>query len=177
MEQIKFRVTLIIWMLAVSITLNGYQMHNNRKLSSQEDKKNVPVIIVENTYTTPDTLSEWSLLQLAIAMTESEFKPDAVGKTEDFGIYQITPIYVKEINRLLGEEAYTHDQAFDMTKSVEMFNVFQSFKNPEKDIDTAIYFHNKASWYKTKVLRNYETVKRYEELRSILQYYNNPESI
>jgi sigma-B regulation protein RsbU (phosphoserine phosphatase) len=86
-------------------------------------------------------------------------------------------IYVEEINRLLGEKTYTHTQAFDMTKSVEMFNVFQSFKNPEKDIETAIYFHNKASWYKKKVMRNYETVKRYEELRSILQDYDKPQNI
>ena len=174
MESINFRITLILWMLAISITLNGYQMYRSKKLPSNDE---TPVIIVENTYTLPDTLSEWSLLQLAIAMTESEFNPDAIGKTKDYGIYQITPIYVEEINRLLGEKAYTHTQAFDMTKSVEMFNVFQSFKNPEKDIETAIYFHNKASWYKKKVMRNYETVKRYEELRSILQDYDKPQNI
>lgn len=174
MESIKFRITLILWMLAISITLNGYQMYRSKKLPSNDE---TPVIIVENTYTLPDTLSEWSLLQLAIAMTESEFNPDAIGKTKDYGIYQITPIYVEEINRLLGEKTYTHTQAFDMTKSVEMFNVFQSFKNPEKDIETAIYFHNKASWYKKKVMRNYETVKRYEELRSILQDYDKPQNI
>lgn len=174
MESIKFRVTLILWMLAISIALNGYQMYNNKKLPSHNE---TPIIIVKDTYTSPDTLSDWSILQLAIAMTESEFNPDAIGKTKDYGIYQITPIYVEEINRLLGEKTYTHTQAFDMTKSVEMFNVFQSFKNPEKDIETAIYFHNKASWYKKKVMRNYETVKRYEELRSILQDYDKPQNI
>lgn len=170
MKSIKFKVTLILWMLVISIALNVYQMYSNKKLSSNDK---TPIIVVENTYTLPDTLSEWSLLQLAIAMTESEFNPDAIGKTKDYGIYQITPIYVDEINRLLGEKEYTHAQAFDITKSVEMFNVFQSFKNPEKDIETAIYFHNKASWYKRKVMRNYETVKRYEELRSILQDYEH----
>ena len=127
--------------------------------------------MAENVYqvSAPDTLSDWNTLQLAIAMTESEFNPKAVGKTKDYGIYQITPIYVKEINRLLGDQVYTHDQAFDINKSVEMFNIMQSFKNPEQDIETAIYFHNKAPWYKKKVLRNYQTVKRYETLRSILQ--------
>ena len=115
-----------------------------------------------------DTLSEWNTLQMAIAMTESKFNPDAVGTSMDYGIYQITPIYVKEINRLLGEQVYTHDQAFNIEKSVEMFNVMQSFKNPEQDIDKAIYFHNKAPWYKKKVMMNYEIVKRYETLRSIL---------
>ena len=109
--------------------------------------------------------------------TTAEFKPDAVGKTKDYGIYQITPIYVEELNRLLGEQVYTHNQAFDIEKSVEMFNVMQEFKNPDHDIETAIYYHNKASWYKKKVLMNYETVKRYEELRSVIQDYNKPQNI
>lgn len=118
-----------------------------------------------------DTLSEWNTLQLAIAMTESEFNPNAVGKTMDYGIYQITPIYVKEVNRLLGNQVYTHNQAFDIEKSVEMFNILQSYKNPDQDINKAIYYHNKADWYRKKVLKNYETVKRYETLRAVLQEY------
>ena len=118
-----------------------------------------------------DTLSEWSTLQLAIAMTESEFNPKAVGKNMDYGIYQITPIYVKEVNRLLGDQVYTHNQAFDIEKSVEMFNILQSYKNPDQDINKAIYYHNKADWYRKRVLKNHETVKRYETLRAVLKNY------
>jgi predicted CoA-binding protein len=124
-----------------------------------------------NILSVPDTLSDWNTLQLAIAMTESEFNPKAVGKTKDYGIYQITPIYVKEVNRLLGNQVYTHNQAFDIEKSVEMFNILQSYKNPDQDINKAIYYHNKADWYRKKVLKNYETVKRYETLRAVLQEY------
>lgn len=120
-----------------------------------------------------DTLTDWNALQLAIAMTESEFKPNAIGNTKDYGIYQITPIYVAEVNRLLGQQEYTHDQAFDITKSVEMFNILQSYKNPNQDLELAIYYHNKASWYKKRVLKNYETVKRYETLRAVLQEYSS----
>ena len=162
MKIINIKITLILLVLAVSLTANFYSAIHIKNL-----KKEVSIPMAENS--APDTLSDWNILQLAIAMTESEFNPKAVGKTKDYGIYQITPIYVKEINRLLGDQVYTHNQAFDIEKSVEMFNIMQSFKNPEQDIEMAIYFHNKAPWYKKKVLRNYETVKRYETLRSILR--------
>lgn len=114
-------------------------------------------------------LSEWEMLQLAIAMTESNFDPQAVGTHKDYGIFQITPDYVAEVNNILGEKVYTHDQAFDITKSVEMFNILQSDKNPSKNIDKGIYNHNKSKAYKQKVKKNIEVVKRYETLRMILQ--------
>lgn len=165
MKQINIRITPILLVLAISLTTNFYGVLYMKYL-----KNEMSGTVTDNVkVTVPDTLSDWNTLQLAIAMTESEFNPNAVGKTNDYGIYQITPIYVKEVNRLLGSQVYTHNQAFDIEKSVEMFNIMQSFKNPNQDIETAIYFHNKAPWYKKKVLRNYETVKRYETLRSILQ--------
>lgn len=165
MKKIDIGTTPILVILAISLATNFYialQMQSLKKETSNLTKNKIEI-------SAPDNLSDWNTLQLAIAMTESEFNPKAVGKTNDYGIYQITPIYVKEVNRLLGKQAYTHNQAFDIEKSVEMFNVMQSFKNPNQDIETAIYFHNKAPWYKKKVLKNYETVKRYEALRSILQ--------
>ena len=114
-----------------------------------------------------DTLSEWQLLQMAIIMTESEFKPDALGRDNDAGLYQMIPIYVAEVNRLSGS-SFTHEDAFDIEKSMQMFDIYQSFKNPEHDVDLAIYYHNKASWYRRKVLENYDFVKRYEAVRGKL---------
>lgn len=118
-------------------------------------------------------LSEWEMLQLAIAMTESNFNPKAVGTHKDYGIFQITPIYVAEVNKILGEKTYTHDQAFDIAKSVEMFNILQNDKNPDKNIDKGIYNHNKSKAYKTKVKKNLEVVKNYETLRAILLKKND----
>ena len=165
MKKINIRITPILLVLAISLTANFYgalTMKHLKNEMSETVADNVGVSV-------PDTLSDWNTLQLAIAMTESEFNPKAIGKTKDYGVYQITPIYVKEVNRLLGGQVYTHNQAFDIKKSVEMFNALQSFKNPDQDIEKAIYYHNKATWYKKKVMKNYETVKRYEELRSILK--------
>lgn len=120
-----------------------------------------------------DTLSDWEVLQMAIAFTESRFKADAVGKSGDSGIYQIMPIYVREVNRLSGDERYTHEDAFDIGKSIEMFNTLQGFKNPEHDIELAIRHHNKSAAYRRTVLENCEMVRRYETLRSALKDYRN----
>ena len=68
--------------------------------------------------------------------------PFAVGKTNDLGILQITPIYVKDVNRILGEERFTLDCRIDIDKSLEMFEIYQSYYNPDKDINRAIKLHN-----------------------------------
>lgn len=116
-----------------------------------------------------DTLDNWTTLQMAIVMTESQFNPDAVGTSQDWGIFQITPIYAKEVNRILQEEVYSHEDAFDMVKSIEMFNVMQSHYNPNKDEDVALKYHNKADWYAKKVKTNIVFIKRMEEVRKQLK--------
>ena len=117
-----------------------------------------------------DTLSEWDMVQLAIAMTESRLNPDATGKAKDGGVLQITPIYVAEANRLSGNN-YSHEDAYDIGKSLEMFGIVQSHYNPEKDLDTAIRRHNPgaSSGYARKVKENLELVKRYEAVRATLK--------
>lgn len=116
-----------------------------------------------------NTLSEWEIMKLAIVKTESEFNPLAVGKSGDWGLLQITPIYVKEVNRILGEEKYTHEDAFNPEKSMEMFTIMQNHHNPENDIDRAIASHNPtaSSAYSVKVRKNMEFIRQYEELRKL----------
>ncbi len=127
-----------------------------------------PVIVEVPITPQPDTLSEWEMLQLAIARTESRYQPEIIGKANDVGIYQIVPIYVQEINRLSGYEAFRHEDALRISKSIEMFNVMQDFKNPGHDIDRAIYFHNKSAAYRKAVQDNLQVVLRYENLRKAL---------
>lgn len=119
-------------------------------------------------------LTGWQLLEMAIMMTESDFNADAVGKTNDVGILQITPTYVKEVNRLMDTTKFTHTDAFDVMKSLEMFNTIQNIKNPEHDIDKAIYLHNpkgNAIGYEERVLRNYRWLVRQEVARSLVIEY------
>lgn len=134
---------------------NGYNKAVAESAGSAERKK--------------DTLSDHQILQLALIYTESEGNPLAVGKNNDLGCLQITPIYVKEVNRILGEEKYSHEDAFNPEKALEMFSIVQDYHNPEHDVDAGIRLHNRAPWYSQKVLRNIQRIKQYEEYRNLVQ--------
>lgn len=114
-----------------------------------------------------ESLDEFELLTMAIALTESRFDPTALGTADDAGILQIRPIYVAEVNRVSGSN-YSHEDAFDITKSLEMFMALQEAKNPQRDIEKAIALHNRAPWYRKKVLENLEVIRKYEMIRSEL---------
>lgn len=120
---------------------------------------------------------EWRNLLMAIVMTESRFNPSTEGKHGDKGIFQQTPIYVKEVNRILGEDRYTAEDAFDIEKSVSMFNIVQGYHNKEKDPDRAIYLQNKkAKTYGAAVRKNLRFIERMETVRDALNKqisYNN----
>lgn len=112
-------------------------------------------------------LSDWDKLIMAICWTESRFDPSALGKNQDAGIMQITPIYVEEVNRVSGTN-FKHEDAYSIELSLEMFSLMNAAKNPSRDLDRAIYFHNKGSVYKQTVLANLEMIERYETLRAKL---------
>lgn len=111
-----------------------------------------------------DGLTEWEVMELAMAYTESKFNPSAVGKDKDYGILQITPIYVEEVNRLGGD--YSHADAFDIDKSLEMFEILQAHHNPERDIKKGISLHNKSKYYLMEVENNIALVRRMETARA-----------
>lgn len=112
-----------------------------------------------------DELTDWQMLILAIAFTESRFQPDAIGNAGDSGILQITKPYTDELNRLYNT-SYTPADAFDIDSSLEMFELMQSYYNDGRDIEKAIYFHNKSAAYRKTVLENIELIRNYETLRS-----------
>lgn len=131
-----------------------------------------PLKQAEKGQETPSTatdysIGEWERLQLAIALTESRLDPTMIGEADDWGLLQIRPIYVEEVNRVAGTD-YTHEDAFDIDKSLEMFALMQEHYNPGRDIETALRYHNKADWYRKKVLANLELINRYEEIRTKL---------
>lgn len=54
---------------------------------------------------------------------------------DQIGHMQIRPILVKDVNKIIGEDRYTHDDAWDKDKSIEMFLIYQSYYNPDMDIE------------------------------------------
>ena len=117
----------------------------------------------------PD-LSEWETTQLALILTESQMDSLAVGKANDLGILQITPIFVDEVNRLVGKDQFTHQDALSPEKSLQMLAIYQEHKNPSHDTDKAIQLHNPKGGYAyaRKVKKNIARVKTYEYYRTLV---------
>lgn len=110
-------------------------------------------------------LTDFELIELAIIWQESKANPNpkySDGKSE--GILQLTPIYVKEANRILGKNKYTLYDRRNPLKSHEMFLVVQNYHNPEKDVKKAVKLHNKAGWYFEEVMDRYNFVKLHQEI-------------
>lgn len=95
----------------------------------------------QDTITTRNIISiedDWNLFINAIAWVESRHKEDVINEsTNAVGYLQITPIYVREVNRILelkkSTMRYSLDDRFSKTKSIEMFHVHQQYHNPNYD--------------------------------------------
>lgn len=122
--------------------------------------------LLENhsTITIHDTIyrehSDWELLKVALIWQESKGNPEA-RNGDAVGILQITPIYVAEANRIIKSNAYTLSDRESASESLKMFNVVQSFHNPEKDIKKAIKLHNPTAVdkYYQEVIDKYNMLK------------------
>lgn len=150
-------------------TGQSIQLHKQEKVVEEK---------IKEVYIEGESLSEWTTLTMAIMKTESEFDPSRIGATQDVGIMQFTPIAVEEVNRILRlegkEDEYSHLDAFDIGKTVEMFNIIQSYHNKEKNISKAIHQHNPGGasiGYGKKVYDNIRFIKRLEEARKELIKY------
>ena len=87
-------------------------------------------------------------------------KADAVDKSgKSCGIMQITPILVKECNRILelknSDKRYTMKDRFSVKKSKEMFLLFQSFYNPKNNVELAIRSWNGGMHYTRRGTQKY----------------------
>lgn len=103
---------------------------------------------------------DWNPVIDAIIVVESEGKADAVDKSgKSCGIMQITPILVKECNRILelrkSNKRYAMKDRFSVKKSKEMFLLFQSFYNPKNDVELAIRSWNGGMNYSRRATQRY----------------------
>ena len=172
-KKVPWGIIIILTMFVIGYMLGGIMVWSAMKARNAV-KESWEKNHLQLQQTQVDTLDEWTTLQMAMVMTESEFNPQAVGKAGDWGIFQQIPIYVAECNRILDlrksdQKRYVHEDSFDVGKSIEMFNLLQSYYNPEQDIDVAIRYQNKAGWYAKKVKKNIVFIQQMEEVRRQLQ--------
>lgn len=162
MEAIKtISLVLLSWLLGV-ITCMGLI-----KLNEDYDSKHQEPVMEQ----TATELNGWQLLQMAIIMTESNFDDHAIGRAGDYGVMQITKVYVDEVNRILDTAYFKHTDAFCIQSSLDMFGVYQEHYNAEHDVAKAIRLHNPKGdsiGYEEKVMRNFLWLSRMEEVRNKL---------
>lgn len=101
-----------------------------------------------------ETIDYWDCLTKAIIWQESRNIDTIQGATNDVGIFQITPIYIVEVNRIVGYKKYKLEDRTSREKSMEMFTIMQGHHNPEKNIFKAIKLHNPLAppEYKNNIL-------------------------
>ena len=122
-----------------------------------------------------DTLSEWQVFVLALVEVECERNPNLTSSKGAIGPFQITSQFVNEVNRLYGTSFILED-AWDIDKSLTMFEMINDHYNPNRDIDKAIELHNPRAgkWYNKRIKKRMELVRFNEKLREqIVLLYNN----
>lgn len=122
--------------------------------------------IAQNHIQRPDTLSDWEVFTLALIKVESEYNNNAVSSVGAKGYFQMTPIYVKEVNRIHKTD-FTFDQVTDFDKAYEIFDLMQKAHNPDYNMDRALELHNgNHDWYNKRVYQEMGKIRIYEDMRS-----------
>lgn len=121
-------------------------------------------------------LNDWQIFIMSLAEVESEYQTQVVNpKVNATGLLQITKVYVKEANRIVGEERFTMADAKDPIKSIEMFHVVNGGHNPKNSIKQAIKLHNPnaGGWYEKRILREMNKYRVREQVRKeLITNYN-----
>ena len=135
--------------------------------NSPQTRNDKPEVVVCEPQRQPG-LDERGLLILSMMYVESRFDPLAVGRDSDTGVLQITPVYVREANRILGREEFTLDDARDIKRSLDMFDVVQGEHNVTGDWAMTVYWHNKSDAYRDRVVQAYNLFLNYERMREVV---------
>ena len=101
---------------------------------------------------------DWSRVLKAIAYVESKNNPKAVCG-DQVGLLQIRPIMVKDCNRILekrgSRKRYTLRDRYSVSKSKEMFILYQSHYNPKGNVERAIRLWNGGNGYSIRATQGY----------------------
>lgn len=123
--------------------------------------KETPNLIVKFNYTkTKKEKTDWEYLIESIIYIESNGFDSVIGNKNCVGCLQLTPIYIREVNKL-AKTKYKLSDRFSKQKSIEMFNILQNHYNPDKDIKKAIKLHNPNApkLYSIKILKKLNILK------------------
>jgi len=160
MKRQTIQTVIVFTCVFVGLLFNTFQLHSIKE-NSMQTKELLLDLIICDTNKIDIKITDWHNFIDAMIYVESGNNSLAVGKDNDAGVLQITPVYVEEVNRLLGEKKYTLKDRFDEYKSIEMFNIMNDKYNHERCFYKAMRLHNPnaSESYKRKILYKYEQLK------------------
>ena len=114
---------------------------------------------------------DWEPLMAAVIKVESNGNAKAKHGNQ-VGAMQITPILVKECNQILQRRGcskrYTLTDRYSVEKSKEMFEIYQSYHNPENDVEFAIRSWNGGPRFSKRATQRY--------YRKVMQHYKKTDA-
>lgn len=111
------------------------------------------------------TSGKWARTLESLVLVESGGDPTARNTATDaVGILQIRPMYVNEVNRIVGKQRYTLADRYSVKKSIEMFQIIQEYYNPQHSVERAIQLHNPTATlnYHDKVVAQIKELRNQE---------------
>lgn len=158
---ITLLMAIIIVSLSIKLKITKENLESTRARLEQVEKeleeKNLP-------------LSEWNKFTLALMKVESNFDSTAVSSVGAKGYFQITPIYVAEVNRVHKTNYIYEEVVSSFKQSYEVFTLMQKAHNSEYNMDEALRLHNgDRDWYKKRVYKEMDAIERYEEMRQMVK--------
>lgn len=141
--------TILLLLLTASLTLNTVLLTEKTCSGAHHTTQ---------TGSTEIHQQDWDTFTLALAWVESRWNDSAESPRQAAGYLQITPILVKDANRITGTETFSLQGRFDRDESIRLFNVIQTEYNPEHDLHLALKIWNPYSkvGYHRAVMRKYE---------------------
>nr|WP_308571951.1 lytic transglycosylase domain-containing protein [uncultured Prevotella sp.] len=134
---------------------------NHSKFSNDVADTQYPVMGIDTVGDDiPDSVAKfnWTPIINGIIQVESKGNPKAVSGLS-VGVMQITPVLVSDCNRILRRrkcrKRFSLRDRWSVSKSKEMFLIFQSFYNPLNDLERAIRSWNGGVHYSIKRTQRY----------------------
>lgn len=146
----------LMWAMVKDYKYGGYHNRNAYEVSDT-------IVVYKDTSIVYK--SDWEAFTEALIWVESKGDERALGKKDDIGVLQITPILLQDCNRIVGYEKYYLNDRYDREKSIEMFNLIQSHYNPQKDFHWALKLWNSGAplSYHRKVMDKFNEIKNDNE--------------
>lgn len=166
----KEKINDLIYILLFICVVGLFLFNNPQNIDKVKNKDSLENTTIVNYNSIRDTLTDWQIFIMALIEVECERNPKAKSNKNAIGPFQITSIYVKEVNRLYSTN-FTFEDAWDLEKSLTMFNLMNDHYNPAKDVDIAIKLHNPGAgkWYSDRIKQRMKMIKFSEEVRTKLK--------